>query len=687
MPESDIEKGGESGRVALDRLQNLVARQDSPWRPASAEESFEIVRRRLFQDVADHPGRDAVVKAFGELYRKQAADFPPDCREGEYERRLKAAYPIHAELFARLYDDWSALETFQRTRGVLRLMAAVIHWLWENDDKSLMILPGTVPIGDYSVQRELTRYLESSWVPVIDRDIDGPSSLPLKLDRENPALQRYSATRRVARTIFLGSAATAKAAHRGLDDQRIKLGCVQPGEGPAVFGDALRRLSDQATFLYADGTRYWYSTQPTVARLAQDRATQQSEHDVLAEIVSRLRADRERGDFPQVHVAPESPSDVPDDMNTRLVVLGPDCAHVSKRTDSPALSTAHSVLEQRGSGPRTYRNALVFAAPDAARLDELKQAVRQWLAWASIVRDVDDLNLDTFQRNQASNKRDQANETVGTRMRETYTWVLVPSQEPQNELIWQEVRIPVSQEALSLRVSRKLRDEEHFLTQMAGARLRLEVDRIPLWTNGHVGIKKLRELFAQYTYLPRLRDEVTILSAIQDGIRRLTWNPDTFAYADSWDEAKRRYVGLVAGNATGVSLTSDNVIVKPEVAAKQLADEGVMNGPSTMEPGTYIQTATGETDAGGGAQQTAIRERVIRRFHGSVALDPERMVRDANDIVDAVVQHLTGQPGSHVQVTVEIQADLVDGVSDDVVRTVTENARTLKFKTYGFEEE
>jgi hypothetical protein len=91
--------------------------------------------------------------------------------------------------------------------------------------------------------------------------------------------------------------------------------------------------------------------------------------------------------------------------------------------------------------------------------------------------------------------------------------------------------------------------------------------------------------------------------------------------------------------------------------------------------------------AGSDTAQTAIRERVIRRFHGSVALDPIRMVRDASEIVDAVVQHLTGQPGSHVEVTVEIQADLIDGVSDDVVRTVTENARTLKFKSYGFEEE
>jgi predicted AAA+ superfamily ATPase len=689
MPASDIEKGGEAGRIALERLENLVARQDSPWRPASAEESFEIVRRRLFQDVSDHPARDVVVKAFGELYRTQAPDFPSECREGEYERRLSAAYPIHAELFARLYDDWSALENFQRTRGVLRLMAAVIHWLWENDDRSLMILPGTVPVGDSAVQRELTRYIESSWVPVIDRDVDGPSSLPLKLDQDNPALQRYSATRRVARAIFLGSAATSKAAHQGLDDQHIKLGCVQPGEGPAVFGDALRRLSDQATFLYADGTRYWYSTQPTVARLAHDRASQQTEHDVLAEIVTRLRADKERGDFPQVHIAPEGPGDIPDEMNARLVVLGPEVPHAGKRDDTSALQAAGTILEQRGAGPRTFRNSLVFAAADIVRLDELKQSVRQWLAWQSIARDQEDLNLDTFQRNQAAAKRDQANETVRTRMRETYTWAIVPAQEPQKKLVWQEIRIPIAPEALALRISRKLHDEEHLLTKMAGSRLRLEVDRVPLWEGNHVGIKKLRELFAQYLYLPRLRDELTLLEAIQDGIGRFTWDPDTFAYADSWDDTTKRYVGLVAGNVAGVGLDSTNLIVKPEVAAKQLQDEGAVIGASTRDVQGGDEPLYGRPvdQQGADREVIAVRERLVRRFHGTIALDPLRVVRDTTDIAEAIVQHLSGLPGSHVEVTVEIHAELTDGVPPEVVRTVTENARTLKFKTYGFEEE
>jgi predicted AAA+ superfamily ATPase len=292
----DIEVGGTRGREALDRLRNVVGRLESSWRPASAEEGFEIVRRRLFQPITDpahFKDRDVTARAFAELYRTQQAEFPPECRETDYEQRLKAAYPIHPEVFDRLYTDWSTLVKFQRTRGVLRLMAAVIHSLWEKGDRNPLILPANVAIDDARVQSELTRYLSDNWVPVIEKDVDGPSSLPLKLDSELPNLGKFSACRRVARAVYMGSAPTTAAAHKGIEDRRVKLGCVMPGESPAVFGDALRRMAAAATYLYQDGPHYWYSTQPTVTKLAEDRAEQlKREPDKVAhELEQRLRKD------------------------------------------------------------------------------------------------------------------------------------------------------------------------------------------------------------------------------------------------------------------------------------------------------------------------------------------------------------------------------------------------------------
>src|SRR5207253_5001286 len=156
-----------------------------------------------------------------------------------------------------------------------------------------------------------------NWAPIIEKDVDGPSSLPLKIDGEQPNLGKLSATRRVARTIYLGSAPTEAAAHRGIEDRRVKLGCVMPGESPAVFGDALRRLAGAATYLYQDGPRVWYSTQPTVTKLADDRAEQlkRDAEKVVQELDRRLRADlRKMGDFKRVHPMPGSSADVPDDL-------------------------------------------------------------------------------------------------------------------------------------------------------------------------------------------------------------------------------------------------------------------------------------------------------------------------------------------------------------------------------------
>jgi predicted AAA+ superfamily ATPase len=198
--------GGERGREALDRLKNATGRVEASWRPASPDEGFEIVRRRLFKPLSGEQfiARDAVARAFVEFYGTQQQEFPSECREADYERRIKMAYPIHPEMFDRLYNDWSTLDKFQRTRGVLRLMAAVIHCLWERQDSNLLIMPGNVPVEDQLVQFELTRYLEDQWVPVIEKDVDGANSLPLNLDRQNPNLGRYSACRRVARTILHG---------------------------------------------------------------------------------------------------------------------------------------------------------------------------------------------------------------------------------------------------------------------------------------------------------------------------------------------------------------------------------------------------------------------------------------------------------------------------------------------------
>ncbi|MBX9629971.1 MAG: DUF499 domain-containing protein [Burkholderiales bacterium] len=693
----DAEVGGIRGREALERLRNVVGRVESSWRPATAEEGFEIVRRRLFEPLAGQDAfkqRDVTARAFADLYHAQGAEFPPECKGGEYEKRIQAAYPIHPEIFDRLYTDWSTLLKFQRTRGVLRLMAAVIHSLWEKGDRNPLILPSTVPIDDPRVQSELTRYLSDNWAPIIEKDVDGPNSLPLKIDGEQPNLGKLHATRRVARTIYLGSAPTAAAAHRGLEDRRVKLGCVMPGESPAVFGDALRRLAAAATYLYQDGPRFWYATQPTVTKLAEDRAEQlkRDPDKVAQELDERLRADlRRTGEFSRIHPLPGSSADVPDDLDARLVVLPAEHAY-TKEPGSAAETAARAILESRGNTPRLYRNTLVFLAADKVRMQDLDEALRRFLAWKSILVETNSLNLDPHQVRQAETQKQAADGAVAARLPETFQWLLVPEQvNPQAQITWDAIRLSGS-DALAVRASKKLRSDELMVSTFGSTILRKHLDAVPLWRGEHVDVKQLVEDFARYLYLPRLAGPEVLVQAIRDGVALLTWQSDTFAFAESKDDVAGRYRGLSGGQMITVSPESRGLLVKPDVAQRQLEAEtstptspsgsagagGVAGQPSSdQSPGT-----------GGGATATPRGAAAApRRFHGTVALDPTRVGRDASRIADEVIAHLAGLVGANVRVTLEIEADIPSGAPDNVVRIVTENSRTLKFTSQGFESE
>lgn len=687
----DVEVGGERGRAALDRLRNAVGRVEASWRPASAEEGFEIVRRRLFEPITardQFTARDSVARAFFDLYRTQAAEFPAEAHDPAYERRLRDAYPIHPEVFDRLYSDWSTLVKFQRTRGVLRLMAAVIHSLYEHGDRNPLIMPANIPIDDPRVQFELTRYLSDNWVPVIEKDVDGPSALPGRIDGEVPNLGRYAATRRVARTVYLGSAPTAGVANRGIEDRRVRLGCVMPDESPAIFGDALRRLAASATYLYQDGARYWYSTQPTVTKLADDLAEQlRREPDkVVAEIGERIRADvlRQPGQFRRVHPLPTGGQDVADDQEARLVVLAPEHSY-AKEAGSRAEEAARAILSSRGGAPRLFQNTLAFLAIDAARLQDLDEAVRRYLAWRSVVDQKESLDLSPHQLRQAETQLTAASGTVAARLPEAYQWLLVPVQDKPEAAMRIEAYRLTGAEPLAVRASKRMRSEELLLTGFAGTRLRMELDRVPLWRGDYVSVAQLTDDFARYTYLPRLAGPDVLVEAVRDGLGLLLWQHEGFAYADSYDESAGRYRGLRGGQLVQISQGDDSgLLVRPEIAEAQLERERPAEKP---EP-PMVEPPIDGGGSGGGAQPPVAPSPVApTRYHGTVRLDPNRVGRDAGRIADEVISHLVGLVGADVTVTLEIEARIPDGAPEQTVRVVTQNGRDLKFISGGFEKD
>ncbi len=692
IPSSQNEIGGDGGQAALERLKNVLVRVETTWRPASAEESFEIVRRRLFQPMAkdNFVQRDLVVARFAEEYRKNPQEYPGDASKPDYEKRLRAAYPIHPELFDRLYNDWSTLDKFQRTRGVLRLMASVIHTLWERQDRGLLILPASVPMDDDDIAGELTKYLEDVWRPVIEQDVDGPNSMPLRMDRENSLFGQYSAARRVSRTLYLGSAPTQEAANKGLDDRQIKLGCVQPGESSARFGDALRKLADQATHLFVDGNRYWFSTRPSVNRIAEERLDRLHEEDVWEEIRRRLRLEaNQKGEFLRVQAAPATFAEIPDDFESRLVILGPEVPHDPKSGVSLARKAAQQLLDRGGQG-RSCGNMLVFLAADKPRVAELEHAARQYLAWTSIVKEEAALNLDPFQSSQAKKRQEASNAAVRDRIPEAYCWALIPHQElsrrdqPYPPVTLQETRIKGSG-SLAERASKTLVGTSDLFTIMGTTVLRLKLDEVPLWRGNHVSVKQLMDDFAKYSYLPRLRGSQVLLRTIEDGLATLQWELEAFAYADSYDATLERYRGLKAGETARVQVAPDGLVVRPDVAATQFAKER-MPVPATGDASPISSPAQPVKASGDATGDMPAPPRPLQRFFGTVAIDPVRMSRDADTIAREVVKRFDSVPGSRVTVKIDITAEIPNGASEALVRTIRENCQTLKFDTFDFAE-
>jgi hypothetical protein len=338
---------------------------------------------------------------------------------------------------------------------------------------------------------------------------------------------------------------------------------------------------------------------------------------------------------------------------------------------------AERILNERSAGQRTNRNMLVFVAPDKARLEELREACRFYLAWKSVREEAAELNLDELGRRQAEAQTRHFDETVSQRIGETFVWTLVPTQQAGSpEITWETVRVTGS-DPIPARVSRKLRSEEALIVEYSGVRLRMELDRVPLWQGDHVSTQQLWSYFAQHLYLPRLRDSSVLARAIEDGVASMTWEQETFAYADAWDEARGRYLGLRAGEQVAVRIDGASVVVRPEAARRQFQAET----PASAE-GAAVPVMESETPAATGA----VGDAKPRRFFGSVRLDPIRMSRDAGQVADEVVKHLAGLVDTQVEVRIEITASSEGGFGDDVVRTVTENAKTLKFDQHGFEE-
>ena len=681
IPESNVEIGGEAGQKALEAIEHTFGRMESIWKPVAANEGFEIVRRRLFLNCKDEAGRDAVCQAFSHMYQENNADFPTEAKEVDYLQRMKSCYPIHPEIFDRLYEDWATIERFQKTRGVLRLMAAVVHNLWMNQDAGLLIMPGSLSLDVSAIRDELTRHVGDNWNAIVDHEVDGANSIPYIKDRENPRFGKYMAARRVARTIMLGSAPSERSQTvRGLEASRIRLGVVQPGENIATFNDALNSLQSSLTYLYSNPSndRFWYDTRPTLRKTVEDRASQRSEEEVEMEIERRLKAIRKDRPFGRIHVCPDSSMDVSDEQDVGLVILKYRQTYKSNTPKDNAIQAAENILNTRGTAPRIYRNMLAFIAPDQNMMSALREEIKRFLAWKSIKEDSIDLNLDAAQNRETESSLSRSNQIVDARILETYCHLLVPYIDREIDLktiIWDEISIRGGTDSIVTKAARKMQQNEQLITQWAPALLNMQLDNL-LWRDRNdINVGELWKLLCTYCYLPRLASFDVLQTAIQNGVN----TDDYFAYADGIADGK--YIALKYNQYVGF-IDRSGYLVKQVAALKQKAAEA-QEKPVVL-PVDYPPVQPGpKTDMPTPPQP---KQPQNRHFAMTATLDTTRVIKNIGNLMDEVISHLMQVEGANVEIKLLVEATMPDGTPVTTVRTVTENCKTLKVESFGFEE-
>jgi hypothetical protein len=327
---------------------------------------------------------------------------------------------------------------------------------------------------------------------------------------------------------------------------------------------------------------------------------------------------------------------------------------------------------------------LVFLAPDSKRLDELQEAARDYLAWSWVSSRQEELNLSPQQVKQVEANSKRSDEAVTARMAQAYHWALVPEQaDPARPATIAVEKADGANDRLAERVTEKLNRLALLAGSVAARTIRLDLDQRlkTVWDRGHVSVGDLWSYYCRYPYLTRLRDRTVLDEGVRSTLTWVMWETEGFALADGYDEATGRYSGLTlpGGDSYFGQITDATLLVAPAVATQQIPVV-VPDDPTVPEDPTVPDDPTvPRLDVPTPAANT--------RFFGVFTVDPERYGRDFTRLSQEVLQQLTSVDGVELEIHVEVHARRPAGFPDDKVRTVLENARTLRFDQSSFEDQ
>jgi hypothetical protein len=370
----------------LSALENRIIRLGSNMKPVEDDEIFEVVRRRLFEDLGSDDEIENVISSYSLFYQSLLSEIPSYALTNAYRQKLKKSYPFHPELIDMFRLRWASNPFFQRTRGVLRILAAIVSDLWKRQtsltgSQYLIHTSDVVPSNVDALISQITILNGASWDSVISADVSGTSSNAFRIDNDVKALGKYNLTQGIAATVLLGTFGS-KGQNKGVGIDEIKLCMVKPdGFNHNDINGAIDRMEGNAHYLYYSSTgikRYWFDTTPNVNILINQAKGDFKNPDITAEILKRV-IEKSKG----VHLFNTlvNPSeDIPEQMKPTLVILSPQYLANPTEVNGKTKPIIEKLATKKGNSERIYRNTMLFLLCSEMGIGKLQDDIKNYLA-------------------------------------------------------------------------------------------------------------------------------------------------------------------------------------------------------------------------------------------------------------------------------------------------------------------
>lgn len=505
LPASNLEQYDEEAEKALAQLQKVSGRVESIYVPVEGVEIYEVIRKRLFENLGDPKIHRKIADAYFHLYQGLGNDIPAEVREMAYREKLERAYPFHPELIDVLYKRWGSFPTFQRTRGVLRLLAQVVGDLYDKKLYAPLIQSSLVDLGNTSVRREFIKHIGNEYDSIVSADIVGKAR---QIDQEmGSEYEKYDIAKGLATSVFLYSFSGGE--RRGVNLPWLRVAILREGIPPTIVGDAISKLEDSLWYFHSEKRFYSFKNQPNLNRIIVDKEEAIDPDHVknsLYEHLSKLA----KGAYFDVYLWPKTPGDIPDNKRLKLILLEPGQKYGENETEQ----FTREIFDNTGATFRIYRNTLFIVALDAGASASLERQLRRFLALHDISSDTN-ISLTASARDELRTKLEDVKKDLPYLIIAAYRHVAWRS---NGDVIWRDMGLPTVgvKPSLSERVWQYLKDEEQILSSLTP---KLILDRAFGKDELEKTLQDVYDIFLKTPGLPCLESEKILIEAVRQGVR------------------------------------------------------------------------------------------------------------------------------------------------------------------------